>query len=195
MTCLLTRCGCLFFASLAVALPSAGMFEPLDGGVPTCGSTGGDGSSTLSTFAHDDGTLVGPHRVPISKFVTAGVAAKELGLEAAPGLQPKAALPVRYADPKTSGLEATVEAGGRASSSRSCRRQKITCALVQNPRRFSSSRDLGDIDARHEEGPRGKGIWGLTLGDQQRAGCSPRVCTPKREIVVAWSGVTRPGSP
>lgn len=151
MTCLLTRCGCLFLASLAVALPSAGcgkakpatapvigrvlldgepiaaaavMFEPLDGGVPARGSTGGDGSFTLSTFARDDGALVGRHRVSISKFVTEGVAANELGLEAAPGLQPKAVLPVRYADPRTSGLEATVEAGGRASSSRSCRRQK-----------------------------------------------------------------------
>lgn len=142
MTCLLTRCGCLFLASLAVALPSAGcgraqpatapvigrvlldgkpiaaaavMFEPLDGGVPARGSTGGDGSFTLSTFAREDGALVGRHRVSISKFVTEDVAANELGLEAAPGppgFQPKAALPVRYADPKTSGLEATVEAKG-----------------------------------------------------------------------------------
>ena len=139
---LVSRCGCLFLASLALALPAAGcsqakpatapvtgrvlldgkpvaaaavMFEPLDGGVPARGSTGADGSFTLSTFARDDGALVGRHRVSISKFVTEGVAANELGLEAAPGppgLQPKAALPARYADPKTSGLEATVEAEG-----------------------------------------------------------------------------------
>ena len=94
---------------------AAVMFEPIAGGVPARGSTGGDGSFTLSTFARDDGALVGRHRVSISKFVTEGVAANEFGLEAAPGppgLQPKAALPARYADPKTSGLEATVEAGG-----------------------------------------------------------------------------------
>jgi len=94
---------------------AAVMFEPVDGGVPARGSTGGDGGFTLSTFARDDGAIVGRHRVSISKFVTEGVAANEFGLEAAPGppgLQPKAALPARYADPKTSGLEATVEAGG-----------------------------------------------------------------------------------
>ena len=94
---------------------AAVMFEPVDGGVPARGSTSGDGGFTLSTFARDDGALVGRHRVSISKFVTEGMAANELGLEAAPGppgLQPKAALPARYADPKTSGLEATVEAGG-----------------------------------------------------------------------------------
>jgi hypothetical protein len=94
---------------------AAVMFEPVDGGVPARGSTGADGSFTLSTFARDDGALVGRHRVSVSKFVTEGVAANEFGLEAAPGqpgLQPKAALPARYADAKTSGLEATVEAGG-----------------------------------------------------------------------------------
>jgi hypothetical protein len=94
---------------------AAVMFEPVDGGVPARGSTRDDGGFTLSTFARDDGAIVGRHRVSISKFVTEGVAANELGLEAEPGppgLQPKAALPVRYADPKASGLEATVEAGG-----------------------------------------------------------------------------------
>lgn len=94
---------------------AAVMFEPADGGVPARGSTRGDGGFTLSTFARDDGALVGRHRVSVSKFVTEGVAANEFGLETAPGqpgLQPKAALPARYADPKTSGLEATVESGG-----------------------------------------------------------------------------------
>jgi hypothetical protein len=91
------------------------MLEPVSGGVPARGSTGGDGSFTLSTFGRDDGALVGRHRVSVSKFVVEAVAANELGLEAAPapaGLQPKASLPARYADAKTSGLEATVEAGG-----------------------------------------------------------------------------------
>jgi hypothetical protein len=94
---------------------AAVMFEPVGGGVPARGSTGGDGGFTLSTFARDDGAIVGQHRVSVSKFVVEGVAANELGLEAAPGqqgVQPKAAVPTRYADPKTSGLEATVEAGG-----------------------------------------------------------------------------------
>ena len=94
---------------------AAVMLEPVEGGVPARGGTGADGSFTLSTFGRDDGALVGRHRVSVSKFVTEGAAANELGLEAAPapaGMQPKAALPARYADPKTSGLEATVEAGG-----------------------------------------------------------------------------------
>ena len=97
---------------------AAVMFEPVDGGVPARGSTRSDGGFTLSTFARDDGAIVGRHRVSISKFVTEGVAANELGLEAAPGppgVQPKAGLPGRYADPKTSGLEATVEAGGTSA--------------------------------------------------------------------------------
>ena len=94
---------------------AAVMFEPVDGGVPGRGSTGADGSFSLTTFTRDDGVLLGRHRVSISKFVTEGLVANELGLEsgpAAPGLQPKAMLPVRYFDPKTSGLEATVEADG-----------------------------------------------------------------------------------
>lgn len=94
---------------------AAVMFEPVEGGVPARGGTGADGSFTLSTFGRDDGALVGRHRVSVSKFVVEGVAANELGLEAAPGqpgAQPKAAVPVRYADPKTSGLEATVDAAG-----------------------------------------------------------------------------------
>lgn len=142
MTSLVTRCSRLSLVGIVLALPAAGcgkakpatapvsgrvlldgkpvagaavMFEPVDGGVPARGSTGSDGGFRLSTFERDDGGLVGRHRVSISKFVTEGVAANELGLEAAPGapgLQPKAALPTRYADPKSSGLEATVEAGG-----------------------------------------------------------------------------------
>jgi len=94
---------------------AAVMFEPVDGGVPARGSTGADGGFTLSTFVRDDGALIGRHRVSVSKFVTEGVTANEFGLESAPGtpgLQPKAALPARYADPKASGLEATVKEGG-----------------------------------------------------------------------------------
>ena len=136
------RAACLALVGLVLALPAAGcgrakpatapvtgrvlmdgkpvaaaavMFEPVGGGVPARGSTRDDGGFTLSTFARDDGAIVGRHRVSISKFVIEGVAANELGLEAAPGqpgLQPKAALPIRYADPKASGLEATVESGG-----------------------------------------------------------------------------------
>lgn len=142
MTGVFSRRGCLPLAGFLLALAAAGcgkakpatapvtgrvlldgkpvagaavMLEPVGGGVPARGSTGGDGSFTLSTFGRDDGALVGRHRVSVSKFVVEGVAANELGLEAAPapaGLQPKAALPARYADAKTSGLEATVEAGG-----------------------------------------------------------------------------------
>jgi len=142
MTGMFSRRGCLPLAAFLLALAAAGcgkakpatapvtgrvlldgkpvagaavMLEPVGGGVPARGSTGADGSFTLSTFGRDDGALVGRHRVSVSKFVVEGVAANELGLEAAPGppgLQPKAALPARYADAKTSGLEATVEAGG-----------------------------------------------------------------------------------
>lgn len=94
---------------------AAVMFEPVDGGVPARGSTAADGGFKLSTFGRDDGALVGRHRVSVSKFVTEGVAVDASGLEAAPGqpgAQPKAVLPVRYADPKASGLEATVDQGG-----------------------------------------------------------------------------------
>ncbi len=96
---------------------AAVLFEPVAGGVPARGSTRADGSFTLSTFTRDDGALVGRHRVAISKVTTGDVAVDEFGLEAAlpkPGLEPKSVLPRRYADPATSGLEATVEAGGMA---------------------------------------------------------------------------------
>ena len=94
---------------------AAVMFEPVNGGVPGRGSTGADGSFMLTTFTRDDGALLGRHRVSVSKFVTEGVVANDQELESAPGtpgVQPKAVLPVRYADPKTSGLEATVAAEG-----------------------------------------------------------------------------------
>jgi hypothetical protein len=96
---------------------AAVLFEPVAGGVPARGSTRADGSFTLSTFGRDDGALVGRHRVAISKVTTGDVAVDEFGLEASlpkPGVEPKSVLPRRYADPATSGLEATVEAGGTA---------------------------------------------------------------------------------
>lgn len=96
-------------------LPAAAvLFEPVSGGVPARGSTGSDGTFTLTTFTRGDGALPGRHRVAVSKVVVEGVAAGPDGLEAAPPAGPpteRAVVPTRYADPATSGLEATVAAG------------------------------------------------------------------------------------
>lgn len=93
---------------------AAVLFQPVDGGVPARGGTDAEGRFRLSTFARDDGAIVGRHRVVVSKVVGETVAANELGLEAAPApaAQPKAVLPPRYADPATTSLEATVEPEG-----------------------------------------------------------------------------------
>jgi len=94
---------------------AAVLFQPVDGGVPARGGTDAEGRFGLSTFARDDGALVGRHRVVVSKVVGETVAANELGLEAAPApaaAQPKAVLPRRYADPATTSLEAVVEPQG-----------------------------------------------------------------------------------
>lgn len=93
---------------------AAVLFQPVDGGVPARGGTDAEGRFRLSTFARDDGAIVGRHRVVVSKVVGETVAANELGLEAgpSPASQPKAVLPRRYADPATTSLEATVEPQG-----------------------------------------------------------------------------------
>jgi hypothetical protein len=93
---------------------AAVLFQPVAGGVPARGGTDAEGRFRLSTFARDDGALVGRHRVLVSKVVGETVAANDLGLEAAPApaAQPKAVLPPRYADPATTSLEATVEPQG-----------------------------------------------------------------------------------
>jgi hypothetical protein len=94
---------------------AAVLFEPAGGGVPARGSTDATGRFSLSTFTRGDGALPGRHRVAISKMTMAGIKADDFGLEdssAAPASPPKSAIPRRYADPATSGLEATVEPGG-----------------------------------------------------------------------------------
>jgi len=94
---------------------AAVLFEPAEGGVPARGSTDSTGQFSLSTFTRGDGAVPGRHRVAISKMIMEGIKADDFGLEdssAAPASQPKSGVPRRYADPATSGLEATVEPGG-----------------------------------------------------------------------------------
>ncbi len=91
------------------------LFEPTEGGVPARGSTDASGQFSLSTFTRGDGAVPGRHRVAISKMIIEGIKADDFGLEdssVTPASQPKSAIPRRYADPATSGLEATIEPGG-----------------------------------------------------------------------------------
>lgn len=96
---------------------AAVMFEPEGGGVPARGSTGPDGTYTLTTFERDDGAIAGRHRVGVTKVVYEGIQADASGLEAGPLAGPpkeRWEVPKRYAAPAKSGLTADV-AGSAAT--------------------------------------------------------------------------------
>jgi hypothetical protein len=68
------------------------------------GTTDAEGHFTLTTANHD-GALIGEHRVTITKAQTT---AKQLAGERLPRYNTKYIIPIKYSDPSTSGLAATV---------------------------------------------------------------------------------------
>ena len=92
------------------------LFMPVDGGVPGRAATKDDGSFSLTTFQEKDGALVGRHRVAVSKVETTGATAGGDGLSGkldGRRMRTSWLTPERYGAPATSGLEATVERGGK----------------------------------------------------------------------------------
>jgi hypothetical protein len=95
---------------------AAVLLSPVAGGVPARGTTAADGSFSLSTFDDGDGAVAGMHRVGVSKMDAKGFVTGDDGLSGkldGSTIQVRSLIPERYMNPATSGLEATVERGGK----------------------------------------------------------------------------------
>ena len=89
-------------------------FQPGAGGRSAAGVTDASGRYQLSTYARNDGAIPGEYTVVIVKY-DATPTGSGTGKDYKPPVgdipPPKNELPVKYADAKTSGLKATVNAG------------------------------------------------------------------------------------
>lgn len=92
--------------------------QPLEGvsvafipesGRPASGKTDTQGNFTLSTFDSGDGAVLGMHKVVVGETVDPP---KRGTSEAKNWKPPKPRVPLKYSDPKTSGLTATVDESG-----------------------------------------------------------------------------------
>lgn len=95
---------------------AAVLFSPVAGGVPGRGTTGADGTFTLTTFDTGDGALVGIHRIGVSKIETKGFTTDADGVSGkldGRRIVVRSLMPERYMSPASSGLEATVERRGK----------------------------------------------------------------------------------
>jgi hypothetical protein len=128
----------LLFLALLAALPGCGPSRPgtvpvrgtvtLDGqplagaavmfmppaGRPAAGVTDQTGQFQLTTFANQDGALLGPHAVTVSLCKETGVMADKDGLSggvAPEGIRKEWVTPERYASPETSELKVEVRSG------------------------------------------------------------------------------------
>jgi len=82
------------------------MFVPGEGPAAT-GEIAKDGSYRLSTYANDDGAVLGKHKVSITALQNVGAGLPEQKSGTPPSLIPK-----KYISDQTSGLTAEVKAGG-----------------------------------------------------------------------------------
>lgn len=88
------------------------MFQPVAGGQPARGEIGPDGTFVLSTFAPEDGAIVGEHRVRVMCN-----SLQRDGAKTAPGNDATAGqllIPRKYTQLSSSGLFATVAQGENA---------------------------------------------------------------------------------
>lgn len=70
------------------------------------GTTGADGRFVLSTYGTDDGAVAGEHEVTVAKMVKANPN------DTSSYPEMRAAIPVKYNNPRTSGLKAQVNESG-----------------------------------------------------------------------------------
>ena len=101
-------------------------FHAKDGSRGAVGVTDANGNFQLTTFTAGDGAVAGEHQVSITKYDQPKITPKGDGSVADTGddpetpeergagrdADPKSMLPAKYADPKTSGLTATVTDAG-----------------------------------------------------------------------------------
>lgn len=85
------------------------MFQPVAGGQPARGEIGADGTFVLSTFAPEDGAIVGEHRVRVMcNTLQRDGATTVSGNDASAG---QLLIPRKYTQLSSSGLFATVAEG------------------------------------------------------------------------------------
>ncbi len=106
--------GVVTLAGTAVAGATVA-FQPGEGGRSAAGITDSSGRYELSTYARNDGAIPGEYSVVIVKFDATPTGSPGTAKDYKPPTgeipPPKNELPAKYADAKTSGLKATVNAG------------------------------------------------------------------------------------
>jgi hypothetical protein len=92
------------------------MFVGPDSPRAAVGTTNDAGEFRLSTMSEGDGAVVGEHQVTVTSFTPEAIAKMSNAEQEALGRGQKvqgSSLPTKYASFETSGLSATVEAGGK----------------------------------------------------------------------------------
>ncbi len=93
-------------------LPDASVsFQHVDGMVTANGKTDNEGRFTLSTYEAEDGAPVGSYRITVSASAVQEIEPGVLAPEPPGGFE--SPIPGKYANPTTSGLEATIPEGGK----------------------------------------------------------------------------------
>jgi hypothetical protein len=81
-------------------------------GRPATGTTDAQGNFVLSTFCANDGAVVGPHKVAVTKNDSTGTPPMP-GMAGAETAAPPPPFDPKYQNPQSSGLTAVVEKGGK----------------------------------------------------------------------------------
>lgn len=93
-------------------LPNALVTFHIDSGRPATGRTDESGKFTLMTKEPGDGAMVGSHKVTVMADTSVSEEVTSEDAYAVPDADAEGAIPVKYANPNTSGLTAEVTADG-----------------------------------------------------------------------------------